>query len=351
MSFVTRFGIDFAERGWLPDGLLQWGIRQLIAKRQQTLLSNDCEQVRQLEQTFIAGMDNSVIAALPSKANEQHYELPVEFFDHILGRHRKYSCCWWPDHVQSLDAAEQAALEITCSRAGIREGARVLELGCGWGSLTLWMAQHYPTASITAVSNSHSQRQFILSEVARLDLSNVQIVTADMNHFKTSQRFDHVVSVEMFEHMRNYRRLFSRIYDWLLPGGQFFLHIFCHRTQPYVFTDETTDDWMGRHFFSGGIMPSDTLPIYFQDHLKLKEHWRWSGRHYQRTAAAWVHNMDRHRDFILPILAKNYGSGEALGWLMRWRMFFLTCAQLFGWDNGQEWWVSHYLFERPRHVA
>ena len=189
MSFVTRFGIDFAERGWLPDGLLQWGIRQLIAKRQQTLLSNDCEQVRQLEQTFIAGMDNSVIAALPSKANEQHYELPVEFFDHILGRHRKYSCCWWPDHVQSLDAAEQAALEITCSRAGIREGARVLELGCGWGSLTLWMAQHYATASITAVSNSHSQRQFILSEVARLDLSNVQIVTADINHFQDQPTF------------------------------------------------------------------------------------------------------------------------------------------------------------------
>ena len=291
-------------------------------------------------------MDQSPIAPIPEKANEQHYEVPAEFFAEVLGLHRKYSCCYWPSGAQTLDQAEAAALRATCERAQLADGLRILELGCGWGSLTLWMARHYPRSQVTAVSNSHSQRLYIESQARALGLENVEVITADMNDFEIDAGFDRVVSLEMFEHMRNYRALFERVHRWLVPGGLFFMHIFCHRLVPYEFVDRDSSDWMSRYFFSGGIMPSDDLPLHFQDHLRLNRRWRWDGRHYEKTLNTWLARMDERKQSVMPILRGTYGE-EADAWWVRWRLFFMACAELFGYDDGQEWWVGHYLFQRP----
>lgn len=347
MNAATQLAIGLTERGWLPDPMIRHGIRQLVRARLNEIQANDCESMADESHRFVSEMDDAVIAPLPHKANEQHYEVPAEFFSLVLGQHRKYSSCFWPDGVENLNDAEAAALQVTCERAELRDGLRVLELGCGWGSLTLWMASHYRNSYITAVSNSQSQRAFITAEAARRGLTNIEVITADMNDFDTDRSFDRVVSVEMLEHMRNYRQLFKRVHDWLVPGGRFFTHIFCHSAVPYAFEDKGPDDWMSRYFFSGGIMPSDDLPLRFQEHLRLRNHWRWNGTHYARTANAWIANMDRRRDQVWPILERTYGKSEAQRWWVRWRIFFAACAELFAWNNGQAWWVSHYLFERP----
>ncbi|MDH4323174.1 MAG: class I SAM-dependent methyltransferase, partial [Betaproteobacteria bacterium] len=215
-----------------------------------------------------------------------------------------------------------------------------------WGSLTLWMAEHFPQSRITAVSNSNSQRRYILRQAAERGLRNVRVLTADMNAFDTAKRFDRIVSVEMFEHMRNWQRLFARVHGWLRPGGRFFMHVFCHRSTPYAFVEDGPSDWMSRHFFSGGMMPSDELALRFQDALRFVERWRWDGTHYEKTANAWLANLDARREQALPVLAATYGEADAAQWLQRWRIFFMACAELFGYRDGQEWWVSHYLFER-----
>ena len=347
MNAATQFAIDLTERGWMPDTVMRQGVRRLVKDRLEEIRAHNCEINADEARWFVAHMDEAVIAPLPEKANEQHYEVPAEFFAHVLGQHRKYSCCYWPQDAATLDAAEEAALETTAERAEINNGMRILELGCGWGSLTLWMASRYPKSEITAVSNSASQREYIYDQARKRGLSNLRIITADMNDFDIDESFDRVVSVEMFEHMRNYRELFAHISRWLVPGGKFFMHIFCHRSAPYAFEDKGPSDWMSRYFFSGGIMPCDDLPLRFQEHLKFSKLWRWSGKHYERTANAWLKNMDRRREQIWPILEKTYGKDEALRWWVRWRIFFIACAELFGYDNGQQWWVSHYLFERP----
>lgn len=346
MRTATQFAFDMTERGWIPDVIIRAGIRHLVRSRQQEIRQS-CElRVRDTQQ-FLASMNAAAIAPIPEIANEQHYELPPEFFSLVLGPHRKYSSCWWPVGAETLADAESAALTSTCQHAQLFDGARILELGCGWGSLTLWMAEHYPSATITAVSNSAPQRTFVLGEAAKRGLRNVEVITADMNEFHTPRAFDRVVSVEMFEHMRNYRELYRRVYDWLVPGGRFFMHIFCHSTVPYAFEVVDDTDWMSKHFFSGGIMPSDDLPLRFQEHLRCIDQWRWNGGHYERTANAWLANMDKNRAAVRAVLAEAYGESEVQRWWMRWRMFFAACAELFGCNGGEEWWVSHYLFERP----
>ncbi len=347
MNTAAQVAIDVTERGWVPDPVIRRGVRRLVKDRLQEIRADDCESSASDARDFVAHMDEAVIAPLPEKANEQHYELPAEFFTHVLGRHRKYSCCYWPSGAETLDEAEEESLRITAERAGLGNGMRILELGCGWGSLSLWMASKYPKSEITAVSNSAPQREYIYDQARRRGLSNLRLITADMNEFDIDESFDRVVSVEMFEHMRNYRELFRRIHGWLTPGGKFFMHIFCHRSSPYAFEDKGPSDWMSRYFFSGGIMPCDDLPLRFQEHLKFSNLWRWSGQQYERTANAWLKNMDRRRERIWPILEQTYGRDEALRWWVRWRLFFIACAELFGYENGQQWWVSHYLFERP----
>ena len=347
MLWATQTLIDWTERGLLPDRVIRQGIRLLSKQRLESLNLCDCEHARQGLREFIQSMDNSPIALLPEKANEQHYELPQAFFGKVLGPHRKYSSAYWPEGISRLEDAEAAALEATGQRADLQDGQDVLELGCGWGSLTLWTAQRFPNSRILAVSNSHSQREFILQQALHRGLSNIEVMTCDMNQLTLERRFDRVVSVEMFEHMRNWRRLFELVAHWLQPGGKFFMHIFCHRDQAYTFDIRDESDWMSRYFFSGGIMPCDSLPLYFQRDLKLTDHWRWDGRHYEKTANAWLRRMDSQADAIMPILADTYGEADARLWWTRWRIFFMACAELFGYAKGQQWWVSHYLFAKP----
>ncbi len=340
--------LNWTEEGFVPDKVIRHGIRRLIQQRLNELQSKDCEAMAVSQREFIQQMRKAHIAPLPEKANEQHYEIPGEFYQRVLGRRLKYSCGYWPAKVQELDAAEEAALQETCQRARLEDGLDILELGCGWGSLTLWMAEHYPHSRITAVSNSNSQREYITLQAKRRGLKNVHVITCDMNRFLSSAAYDRIVSVEMLEHMRNYYRLFQNIHEWLNPNGLFFMHIFCHRSVPYAFMDQGPSDWMSRYFFSGGMMPSDDLPLFFQDHLKLLDRWRWDGTHYQKTANAWLANLDTRRENLLPLFERIYGSEHASQWIRRWRMFFMACAELFGFDSGQQWWVSHYLFEKRK---
>lgn len=342
----TASVINWIERGFVPDPVVRAGIRQLLRQRLAELDLADPEGCAERKEDFVSSMRKSPIALLPERANEQHYEVPPAFFAAVLGRHRKYSCCLWDEGVDSLDEAESAALDQVCRRAELADGMKILELGCGWGSLTLWMAERYPAATIDAVTNSASQRDYIEEQATRRGLDNVQVRTMDMNDFYAGKLYNRVVSVEMFEHMRNYEELFARINDWLLPGGKFFMHIFAHRSEVYEFVDNGPGDWMSRHFFTGGIMPSDDLPLYFQDKLKLERRWRLDGRHYQKTADAWLERADRNRDEIIPVLRRTYGAAEAATWMMRWRVFFMACSELFGYRSGSEWGVSHYRFRK-----
>lgn len=348
----TSLAIQMAEKSLIPDAIIRQGIRKLSEKRLHDIGADDCEKGIDDLNAFITAMNDAPIALVPELANAQHYELPAKFFELCLGENRKYSSCFWLPETTSLDEAEANALDMTCQHADLKDGQNVLELGCGWGSLTLWMAARYRKSTITAVSNSHSQREYIMAAASARGLKNVRVITCDMNSFDPREyvgekQFDRVVSVEMFEHMRNHKVLYRKIHDWLTPGGKFLMHIFVHRNTPYLFEVQGDDDWMSQFFFSGGMMPSDDLPLHFQDHLKLEKRWRWNGTHYEKTANAWLKNMDKHRHEVDAILKQTYGADNAEKWRNRWRIFYMACAELFGYKHGQEWWVTHYRFERP----
>jgi cyclopropane-fatty-acyl-phospholipid synthase len=347
MNAATEIAITWVERGLLPDAVVRAAVRRLCERRLREIAADDCQAARLATERFVQAMGVAPIAPLPHLPNAQHYELPPEFFALALGAHRKYSSGWWPAGTDTLNDAEAAALSATCAHAELADGQTILELGCGWGSLTLWMASHYPRSHICAVSNSNSQRAFILAEAERRGLRNLELITRDMNEFSTDSRFDRVISIEMFEHMRNWQTLFTRVHEWLRPGGRCLLHVFCHRSTPYAFEDGGPSDWMSRYFFAGGMMPSEELALRCRGPLRLLQRWRWDGRHYERTANAWLANLDAGRARALPILERVYGRTHARRWLQRWRVFFIACAETFGYRNGQEWWVSHYLFERP----
>lgn len=351
-SNLTSSFIENAERGLIPDALLRAGIRKLCRDRLESLTGPTLEKEEDRLQEYVKGLKRLPIAVHTQAANEQHYELPPEFFEKVLGRNRKYSSCYFGPGISTtpdgLDQAEDEALKETMRRAEIRDGMRILELGCGWGSLTLAMARKFPNSKITALSNSAPQRENILSRAAREGLTNVEILTLNMaDEFDLGKdTFDRCVSVEMFEHMKNYELLLARISRWLKPDGKLFVHIFTHKKFAYPFETEGEDNWMGRYFFTGGQMPSHDLLLHFQKDLTLESRWFWDGTHYGKTSECWLLNQDQRKDEILPILEKTYGRDNALIWFNRWRIFFMACAELFSFKNGSEWGVSHYLFKK-----
>ena len=336
--------IDFAERGIVPDWLIRIAIRRLLRRRLREEHAGDPEAQSERFAQRIEELASSEIAIETDAANEQHYEVPAGFYQRVLGRHLKYSSGMWDAGVSKLDEAEARMLQVSCDRAGLADGQRILELGCGWGSLTLWMAEHYPASAITAVSNSASQREFIMGEAARRGLDNVEVLTCDVNHLDVAPGFDRVVSVEMFEHVRNYRRLMGNISGWLKPDGLLFVHIFCHRTLMYPFETQGEDNWMGRHFFTGGLMPAADTLLCFQEDLKLRRRWLVNGRHYAKTSRAWLERLDADREGVKAAIED--GDDDAVQ-LQRWRMFFMACEELFAFRGGSEWMVGHYLFEHP----
>jgi cyclopropane-fatty-acyl-phospholipid synthase len=338
--------MEIAERGWFPDGLIRYGIRRLARERLDQIRRPEGPALETVNARFIDAMRQSPVAINTREANQQHYELPPEFFEAVLGPHLKYSCGFWPDGTDSLDQAEEKMLRLTARRAELADGQSILELGCGWGSLSIWMGRRFPRSRIVSVSNSKPQKRYIEKRMASLGIANLEIITSDMNEFKTDERFDRVVSIEMFEHMRNWPALLQRVGNWLRPGGKFFLHIFTHQKFPYLFATTGKHDWMGQHFFTGGMMPSDDLIYQLQEHLTVSSHWRLNGRHYRKTADAWLANLDDRRETILPIMQNVYGGRDARRWLQRWRIFFMACAELWGFDQGREWLVSHYLLRK-----
>ena len=349
----TSLSMRLLELDLLPDVLVRFGIRRLLKARLAEEDRGSAEAQQQHLMQLIARLRASPIAINTVEANLQHYELPCGFFERVLGTHLKYSSGYYRDFNETLDEGEAAMLALTAERARLRDGDRILELGCGWGSLSLWMAAHHPNSAITVVSNSRTQKQFIDARAQARGLKNLEVVTCDANQltFSAGVRFDRVVSVEMFEHMRNYETLMRRISGWLRPEGTLFVHIFTHQHYAYPFEVRDESDWMAKYFFTGGIMPSDDLLLYFQNDLRIVEHWQVDGRHYSRTSEQWLQNMDRHRAQIEPILAATYGAAEVRRWWVYWRVFFMACAELWGYAKGREWLVSHYLFAKPRDQA
>ena len=343
MAIVENL-ISLTERTPLPDALTRAGVHYLVDRTRRALARSPESATRDFART----MTEFPVALATSESNEQHYEIPAAFFQQILGHRYKYSCCYFENGDVSLDGAEDRALEITVANADIRDGQRILELGCGWGSLSLWMAEKFPRATITSVSNSSSQRAHILDQAARRGLTNLDVITSDMNDFapRSDARFDRIVSVEMFEHMSNWHELLTRISSWLEPDGRVFLHVFSHRHAPYRFDHTDKSDWIAQHFFTGGIMPSHDLIREFGDILAVEADWRWSGHHYKLTAERWLENYNRNSAQVDTILADVYGA-DAPVWKRRWRLFFLATRGLFGHAGGDVWGISHYRLKRP----
>lgn len=336
--------INWVEKGYLPDSVVRAGIRRLVRQRLQEEFVDDVEKCDQQYRNFLHELKGSPLAIDTEKANEQHYEVEAEFYQYALGARKKYSSCFYHQN-ESLDEAELNMLELYAERGQFKDGQEILELGCGWGSITLFLAEKYPQSKITAVSNSHSQRQYIMDQAEARNLNNIEVITCDINDLALDRQFDRVISIEMFEHVRNYQNLFSHIAGWLKADGKLFVHIFCHRYLMYPFLTEGDDNWMGRYFFSGGQMPAADTFLHFQEKLALEKRWLLSGQHYEKTANHWLANMDHNKQKIMPVFTRVYGEHANL-WFQRWRIFFMSCAELFGYENGNQWLVAHYLFKR-----
>jgi cyclopropane-fatty-acyl-phospholipid synthase len=329
------------EKNLLPDWLLRFGIRRLLAQRIAD------ETPRYNADAYVADLKTRALAEQTAAANEQHYEVPTVFYRYCLGPRFKYSGCLYPTGKETLAEAEELMLAVYAERAQLIDGQDILELGCGWGSLCLYNAQKFPRSRITAISNSRTQKEHIDAEARRRGLTNLTIITCDINTFDIAPAsFDRVVSVEMFEHLKNYELLFKNIARWLRPGGLLFTHIFTHHRFSYHFVSTGPSDWMSRYFFTGGQMPAHDLLPRFNADLKLVQDWQVNGRHYQQTAEHWLQNMDAHRAEIMPLLAQTYGPEQATKWWAYWRVFYLSCAELWGYRGGEEWLVSHYLFRK-----
>jgi cyclopropane-fatty-acyl-phospholipid synthase len=334
------------EENKLPDFLIRMGIRRLLKQRLREENKGNTEAQQQHLMQLIDELKNSPIAVNTADANEQHYEVPTEFYTYCLGKHLKYSSGYWRSGITGIDTSEEDMLQLTCERAELQNGQDVLELGCGWGSLSLFMAAKYPLSRFTVVSNSRTQKIYIDGQAAQRAITNLTVVTADINVFTIDKVFDRVVSVEMFEHMRNYQQLMHKIASVLKPGGKLFVHIFTHREYAYKFEVQDESDWMSKYFFTGGIMPSDDLLFYFADDFAVSKHWHVSGMHYSKTAEAWLENMNRHKAEIIPLFEKTYGKPNAAKWWMYWRVFYMACAELWKYNNGSEWLISHYVFTK-----
>jgi cyclopropane-fatty-acyl-phospholipid synthase len=334
------------EKNILPDWLVRIGIRRLLAQRLRTERKENTSAQQAHLMKLIDFLKSSPIAVNTHDANEQHYEVPTEFFKLVMGKNMKYSSGFWKYDDVSFDQSEDDMLELTTERAELKDGMNILELGCGWGSLSLFMAHKYPNATITGVSNSTTQKEYIDSEAEKRGLNNLTIITADMNSFTIDKKFERVVSVEMFEHMRNYEKLLEKVSTFLVEGGKLFVHIFSHRTYSYLFEVKDETDWMSKYFFTGGIMPSDHLLLYFPNHFSIQKHWHVPGIHYNKTSEMWLKNMDKNEPEIRRIFLQTYGKEQATKWIAYWRIFFMACAELWGYKNGEEWIVSHYLFQK-----
>ena len=343
---MLNYLIKLAENGTLPDFLIKKGIKNLCNERLKWAELIGPDKLQEHNQDWINQLKESPIALVPEKANEQHYELPPSFFDIVLGENLKYSSGYWPSDKTNFDESEVEMLKITCKRAELEDNLSVLELGCGWGSLTCFMAQKFPNSKITAVSNSKDQKKHIESRCKKMNLTNIEVITCDMNNFDIDKKFDRVVSVEMFEHMRNYGILLKNISKFLKDNGKLFVHIFTHHTMMYPYVDNGAGDWMAREFFSGGQMPSHNLLLNFQEDLKIEKTWKINGTHYSKTSYAWLNKMDKNKKEIIKIFNKTYGEENSKMWFQRWRIFFLSCAVMFGMKKGSEWGVSHYRFKK-----